>query len=305
MRFQTIVNKEGITMRAIIAITVLMFSLLSMTQKTLTQNEPICSEDFIDAQTDLMSNPETYRLLDDNGDPVDSKSQEKFAKQEIETFCDSEQEPLFDGDIDVPIETWILIQNLNPQLAEIAAEFDEVSDCIIGYLYVDHEAGTTADLYGFCEMDDQDNLSLTTQLIEDAEQRIIVRYESMLDTSITALSHEQLTAFELPITPFWLTFYSAPEYDMTRSIRDLDPIRFPGFPDDIQFYLFDNDRPDLDVEIIFGRLEQQLEPPEFFMVELLNQPFSDYGVNVGDQVVVQLTEYEGEMIAVFVGALQQ
>ena len=267
--------------------------------------ESFCSEEFIKTQTELMTDTEAYPAFDNDGEPLDEYLLEKLATQEITTYCDEDREPLIEPDIGIPIETWVITEDTNPQMQSIAKEFDESGECFISYMYVDHEAGTTFDLQFFCEVDDEGNINITSRMQDEKETSLKIRYESVADMRFTPLTNEQLIELGLPITPFWHHIYVTEDYDQLRMIRDLDPIRYPGYPDDIEFYLFDNELPDLQTELIFGRLEMQLDPPEFFVVELLNQPFSDYGVNLGDLVVVQLAEYEGETLAVYIGKLQQ
>lgn len=267
------------------------------------QDNMMCDDDFIENQTTLMTDVEAYPAFDADSNKLDEESLGVLAEQELEAYCDTEKEPLIDGDLGIPIETWFFSESFEDVTTETAKEVDEDGDCVVGFLYVDHTHGTTFDIYAFCDLSDDGEIELTTRLLEDAETRLIIRFDPNTEYDLTQLSNEQLTQFELPITPFWHYSYSSPDYDITRSIRGLDPIRFFGYPDDIEFYLFDNDKPELQTELVFGRIEQQLSPPEFFAVELLNQPFSDYGVSVGDMVVVQLLEYEGEQIAIFITAM--
>jgi len=340
----------------LLSVAILIVCIVASTMVVAGQDgDPICSDEFITIQIDLMSDTETYFAYDDNGLLLDEDGMIALAERELATYCDPDYSPMFDVGIDIPIESWFIATDIMPDaesdsscfdgyigqvignddgtddLSEITTacqsvidpsddnrdvlflsrgltqnipylsnEYGEDFDCVIGYYYTVHVQGTSIDIHGFCDIDEDGNITLSTRLDEDTNSRVIVRYLDGFGFDLMPLTNDQLMTFGLPITPYWLHPFTTDELDALRAIPELDPIRYPGFPDDIEFYLLSNDRANVDTEIVFGRLEQRLDEPNRFVVELLNQPFTEHGVNLGDLLVVELTTIDELPAAVYV-----
>ena len=92
--------------------------------------------------------------------------------------------------------------------------------------------------------------------------------------------------------------YSDENDELLRSLTFLDPFRHYDCPDDILAILYVQG---LQSEKIWVRPIEyagEKEGRRYFLAQLLNEPFSDYGVHYKDQVVLVIDNQDGEDIAI-------
>jgi len=115
------------------------------------------------------------------------------------------------------------------------------------------------------------------------------------------LTAGEMTEMALPSVPDWLQYYCDGD-DAVRPLRSLsllDPLRAPGFPDDIKCLLFDDTR-GKDGEWIWAKLIQRAADG-LFVCRLLNEPLQDFGLHEGDLVHVAVSERGDGLASICVG----
>jgi hypothetical protein len=165
---------------------------------------------------------------------------------------------------------------------------------LLGFVYVDHMCGMTLDVAGSCEIDGED-LRLTRHLLAD-EKSLKMRYGSF--RPVRVLGAAEYRRMGLPEAPDWLKFYRMEGVEPLRSSRFIDPIRAPGYPDDIRVGL---SRPGMKgVEMVWARMERS-DDDVHIECTLLNQPFESCDVSAGDRIDVVLMKEGEDLMAVCVG----
>jgi hypothetical protein len=129
----------------------------------------------------------------------------------------------------------------------------------------------------------------------DEAQAIIVRPEVALDceAKLVELSPEQASEFTGYCMGVLDGYSCSEEVEKIREIREIDPLREPGWPDDIRVALH---KEGLQGEGVYVRLTRVAD--HHLQGTLLNQPYQDFGVGMDDTVDVYLGENEGEVYAV-------
>lgn len=155
----------------------------------------------------------------------------------------------------------------------------------VGYIYVDHEAGLSMHIHLFAEQDRR-GMRYSADLHRPGGSVMILRQGSFAEFGMKILDEEGIKMFKLPPEPAYAEDYRNREVEPLRSLEILHPLRAPGFPDDITFAMITDD--DKLAEHVWGRLERRLSD-EQFECTLLNQPNNDFGVRVGDRVIVSVT----------------
>ena len=101
------------------------------------------------------------------------------------------------------------------------------------------------------------------------------------------LDSREARELRLPESLPKLAVYHDAEHEVLRRIEILDPLRAPGFPDDIQVVLLPFPTAERKgLEIVWCRMERRLESGCLECV-LLNQPIGDFGLRTGDSIEVK------------------
>jgi hypothetical protein len=152
---------------------------------------------------------------------------------------------------------------------------------ILGYVYIDNQAGITLDVYYLFDFLNH-KIQITESLI-DKKIRLLLRYGSFKDLGIEILSENSVTDLKL-VVPGWLNTYRFESDDLmvTRNNREIDVFRNEEYIDDVQVLLVGQG---LQPEIVWCRLEKELQG-NYFLSRLLNKPNQDFKISVGELVEI-------------------
>ncbi|NLI75805.1 MAG: hypothetical protein GX442_05105 [Candidatus Riflebacteria bacterium] len=172
---------------------------------------------------------------------------------------------------------------------------------LVGFLYVDLHAGISLHVLGTGTVG-ADGTVIVTSRVGDRD-RLILRHVVFQNLEPQALTASQRGALGLPEIPDWLEGYRRPETAPIRRLAWLDPLRCPGYPDDIRFRLA---RRGMQAEVVWGTAWRLAgEDAEGFTLiecELLNEPNQDWGVHAGDRVLVRAKpDTDGGVLVGFAG----
>ncbi len=163
---------------------------------------------------------------------------------------------------------------------------------VIAYGYIDRELGLSFHIAGIAALEDN---RIT---VRRPKERVgfIVRIRSLaeaeyLDLSITDVDLEQFAEFERIIRNSYDAKNS--EQEQLRSLAFLDGNRHPVFPDDLAVYLLHDG---LQPEQVWVRGDYLRESE--IRGELLNEPYSDFGIYKGDSIRITPYELDGELILI-------
>lgn len=187
---------------------------------------------------------------------------------------------------------WVLLTDRKGFLRKIADEIG-VQEFTWGlaFVYIDHEAGITADLYGFCEesqpIDSDRKVYTVLDTLLAHHRRVIFRFDMFTPMLPAILGDRDVEAMNLPKDPDWLQLYKRPDLEEIRQRAELYTLVAPGFPDDIKFEL-PAQKKGQGSELIWGRIEMQT-PEGLYVCTLLNQPHQPgMGFNKGDRLLVEV-----------------
>lgn len=167
-------------------------------------------------------------------------------------------------------------------------DFPEIDKAthIIAYGYIDTEAGLTLEILSGAILNDSNLRPLPQSTEINSKLRVGDEEEDTEFISLDPLHDEMMDHYGEHIK--MLSVYDAdPEVERTRQITDLDPLRYSVFPDDIQVYIFaDTENP----EAVWVRLTGF--GPDYLTGRLLNQPNQSKGLNMGDEMKIQVVKSE-------------
>ncbi len=172
---------------------------------------------------------------------------------------------------------------------------------LVGFLYVDLQAGISLHVLGTATVAAGGAVTLAGRVAD--RSRLILRHGVFQSLTPQALTASQREALGLAEVPDWLESYRRPETAPIRRLAWLDPLRCPGYPDDIRFRLA---RRGMQAEVVWGtawRLAGE-DADGFTLIEceLLNEPNQDWGVHAGDRVLVRARpDTDGGVLVGFVG----
>ena len=162
------------------------------------------------------------------------------------------------------------------------------------YGYIDKMCGFSYKVLGLTYYEDGDY----TLIWPNDEVGLTVRGECFKAFDLIPIENKALSkryATEIEITN---SGYSDENDEALRSITCLDKFRHDDFPDDVLAVLY---LPGMKPERIWVRPVQLIGNTggrHYFFALLLNEPFSDYGVHNGDQVVLVIDKQDGKDIAI-------
>lgn len=173
---------------------------------------------------------------------------------------------------------------------------DAGGNWLLGFLYVDHEAGLTIRVLKWARKTWLGKLDETGAVPRD--EMLVVRHGLLEQLEVAALNDRELGRFRLPPEPEWLEAYSRPELETLRSDAALDVLRAPGFPDDLKVALVDT--PSGSVEFAWARAERR-RPSGAIECVLLNEPRHRYRISAGDRILIEIMRYGSIVTAVCSG----
>jgi hypothetical protein len=197
------------------------------------------------------------------------------------------------------IDQWLVVGLERGEAARFSGDATLRADCAVGFVYVDSMCGMTFNVEAWCNTDGESLLAVSRP--SDMKQRIMLRYDTFAGKAKRMLTHTERAALVFPAIPDWLSLYYQGDETMRvlRALPLLDPVRAPGYPDDIKCFLFDRNG-SKDGESIWAKVIGQ-GGDGCFLCRLLNEPYQDFGVHEGEMVSVALAEQEDGLVAVCLG----
>lgn len=194
------------------------------------------------------------------------------------------------------LDSWIVARDTTGELRSESRRFGcDCSDCI-GWFYVDHNCGLSMIIHTFCA---HRGRIIEAKASPWKEQiMIVIRSDVLEKLKVSPLSKSQRDAVGLPeVFSEALAAYRMPELEPIRKLEWLNPLRAPGYPDDIKVII---GSPEKKQEVVWARMERKLDA-NMFECTLLNQPQDDFGVEKGNRVAVRLKKVKGGVISMCVG----
>jgi len=209
------------------------------------------------------------------------------------------------------INQWVSFQDdlgileLIPRLKSIKdiPDFQDFKDVpLLGYVYIDHDAGISLKVEGFYLSSPEPDPKIETisKFVRDSVS-LKFRFDVIRMLDIHILDEHERNRLSLPVSPDWLQFYESPELNVVRNNASLDRYRAEGFFDDVfaiipsKGILFNEGAGDTP-EIVWVRLESYSDREDLFKGILLNQPNQGSGLNKNDEVMLFPLKFNGEMI---------
>jgi hypothetical protein len=166
------------------------------------------------------------------------------------------------------------------------------------FTYVDRTAGMSSWLEIFCNRQSDGSFVRVGGPV-DNKAVVTIRYGTFPISEITLLTTEQRQALGLSERPDWLKHYDDGSMDELRKMALLDPLRAPGFPDDIKFII---GRAGFQPEQVWGRIHQGIIKDGILGCELLNEPSQNMGIHRGDSILLVVSSLPNGAVNVgFVG----
>ena len=162
------------------------------------------------------------------------------------------------------------------------------------YGYIDKMCGFSYKVLGLTYYEDGDY----TLIWPNDEVGLTVRGECFRAFDLIPIENKAICKRYAREIEFTNSGYSDENDEILRSITCLDKFRHEDFPDDVLAVLY---VPRMKPEKIWVRPVQFIGNKEeryYFFAKLLNEPFSDYGVHAGEQIVLAVHKKDGEDIAI-------
>lgn len=178
---------------------------------------------------------------------------------------------------------------------------------LLGYIYVDYEAGISLKVEGlYGAGDEQSAESETLSRFVRESISLKFRYDIIKILDLWILSEEDRVRLSLPGYPDWLRFYESPALNSARECSRIDHLRAEGFFDDVHALLpttviidFRSDKPiTLKPEFVWVRLEEYNGETRRFRGILLNQPYQDFRMRKNDVVSLIPVNTNGDVMLI-------
>ena len=166
---------------------------------------------------------------------------------------------------------------------------------LLGYIYIDHDAGISLKVEGLFPGDNErsEDIDTISAFLRNSVS-LKFRYDIVKLLDLRVLTKDERDSVSQPDQPDWLHFYGNPELNITRDKLSIDHLRADGYFDDVQAILSPRAviSPESDEsagfvpEIIWVRLESYSDSDDLYKGVLLNQPFHESGVNKNDMVTL-------------------
>lgn len=170
-------------------------------------------------------------------------------------------------------------------------------DAVLAYPYIDRTAGLTFDVLAPARFDDEFVFNDMALLLVQ-NRRLILRRSSISDATPVKIpkSDDELAEVYAEHIAMNHEYYSASESVLaTRQIEAIDHLRNRDYPDDVMVLLVSEEHPG---EMIWVRL-MGIEESGILYGELLNEPFSDFGVHNGSIMRLGVTRDGNEELLLF------
>ncbi len=191
---------------------------------------------------------------------------------------------------------WILAKDTTGRLKSERETYKAAGEHLIGYVYVDHQAGVSMMVHHFCKIGIFGRIIITSNF-DASKFGLTIRFGLLKNFETQRLSGEQVRSLGLPMRPDYMDSYdNNEEHRKLRFLNLIDPLRASGFPDDFKFAIIVSGRK---TDEVWGRLEKRLGQILYECI-LLNTPHQDLGVKAGDRVVVRIEKTPRGIISNFI-----
>ena len=182
-------------------------------------------------------------------------------------------------------------------------DFQKVNNIpVLGYVYVDHDAGISLKVEGLCLLErvPESEMETISRFIRDSVS-LKFRFDVIRLLDLHSLDENERNILSLPVSPDWLQFYESPELNVVRNNESLDRCRAEGFFDDVFAIIpskgiLNDEEAGNTPEIVWVRLESYSDRDDVFKGILLNQPNQGSGLNKNDDVMLFPLKFNGEMM---------
>ena len=176
-------------------------------------------------------------------------------------------------------------------LSQSADLFDipEGTNAMLMYCYIDCDAGITFELLCPATFESKKYYPMP-----DKNFRHFVRYNALDKNEIYIVSDDEIDISFFDIETARINEnYDHGYSEVIRGIDAIDPLRSPEFPDDIMVYIT---KENVQTERVW--VKTLSIDDGHIKGRLLNEPNSDFGIHKGDEFIIQLVTYKGELVAV-------
>ncbi|MCK9592367.1 MAG: hypothetical protein M0Q91_10215 [Methanoregula sp.] len=185
------------------------------------------------------------------------------------------------------INSWVLVSDFEQYLVPLREKFPEISTSMksaVGYIYNDPDCGISLKIEYLCTVESPSDTINSFQILGDIFS-LKFRYSSLNLLNISRLSDEQITSLGFPPVPDWLEFYETHDLRIIRELEWLDPLRNPGFFNDVMGIL--PHEGEQVPEFVWIRLTTYSPETRRFQGKLLNEPFHESGIHRNDIIEVE------------------
>ena len=171
--------------------------------------------------------------------------------------------------------------------SDMGLEIPADADSVLAYPYVDHEAGFTFEVLAPADYE-SGRYWLEDAPLEAENVRFIVRRGAVAETDVKLCVDLSGVTTDFAGHMKMIDKYYEGEKDLlaTREVKEIDPLRNGDYPDDVLVTLVCSDDGSVR-EGVWIRLET-IDEEGMFEGTLLNQPYSECGVNRGDLLQLAL-----------------
>lgn len=181
-------------------------------------------------------------------------------------------------------EKWIIISF--DDYRWLSKDTPQCGTHIIGYVINDHTNGLKA-LMHYWAIVINNKIEITRNIFEQDKVTWFLIAKTIKKTYFDVIDRENLDYLNLQIIPEIQQHYSDFKLKSIRNVPYLDPLRNPDYPDDVIISLkyadFKNLKIPLDVEDLWGRLEEKIDDNNF-KCTILNNPKFFPKLKIGDTV---------------------
>lgn len=161
------------------------------------------------------------------------------------------------------------------------------ADAVLVYGYIDPQAGLTFDLFAPARFTERHVFHEAAPLIEH-NRRVIIRRGSIPDDARIAFpedADELLHQYAEQVQLNEKYYRVSHARELTRELTEIDHLRNPNYPDDVEVLLLDESLP---MERVWFTLLGIAESGDL-VGSLLNEPYADYPVHRGDMMALAPT----------------
>lgn len=153
----------------------------------------------------------------------------------------------------------------------------------ITYSYIDPKNGLSMQILASAGVDDNNEMY---EIMDFMSVLLIIRMEAFEEISFVPLNYDEIyPVYKEEVDTFRKMCYRGEELKELRACKELDSLRHPYFPDDIQVHIF---KAGAIAEIVW--VSPIALASDRIVGILLNEPSEDFGVHQGDMIDFRLVD---------------